>query len=263
MIDSHCHLADAAFAGDLDGVIGRAQHAGVTGALCILGAGDAAESAAASRVRAIWPRVRFAVGVQPHNAGRFTGPDAVAAVRQGLVTEQARAIGEIGLDYHYDFSPRETQREVFDAQVVLAVETGLPVIIHTREATDDTFDVLRSAGAGAVRGVFHCFTGDTVMARRALDIGFFISLAGIVTFPRAEELRDVARMVPADRLLIETDAPYLAPTPHRGKRNEPAYVVRVAEVIAGVRAIAPAELASMVSQNFAALFGPNVSVQTA
>jgi TatD DNase family protein len=265
VIDSHCHLADAAFAGDLDAVIGRAQHAGVTGALCILGAGDAAESAAASRVRAIWPRVRFAVGVHPHNAGRFTGrpADAVAAVRQGLVTEQARAIGEIGLDYHYDFSPRETQREVFDAQVALAVETRLPVIIHTREATDDTFDVLRSAGAGAVRGVFHCFTGDTAMARRALDIGFFISLAGIVTFPRAEELRDVARMVPADRLLIETDAPYLAPTPHRGTRNEPAYVVRVAEVIAGVRVIAPAELASMVSQNFAALFGPNVSVQTA
>ena len=265
MIDSHCHLADAAFAGDLDGVVGRAQQAGVTGALCILGAGDPAESAAASRVRAIWPDVRFAVGVHPHNAGRFTGrpADAVAAVRQGLLTEQARAIGEIGLDYHYDFSPRETQREVFDAQVALAVETGLPVIIHTREATDDTSDVLRSAGAGAVRGVFHCFTGDTAMARRALDIGFFISLAGIVTFPRAEELREVARMVPADRLLIETDAPYLAPTPHRGKRNEPAYVVRVAEVIAGVRVIAPAELASMVSQNFAALFGPNVSVQTA
>jgi TatD DNase family protein len=265
MIDSHCHLADEAFAGDLDRVVERAQGAGVAGALCILAAGDEQESAAAARVRKAWPAVRFAVGVHPHNAGRFAGPPAgaVEAVRRGLTAEGGKAIGEIGLDYHYDFSPRDVQRAVFDAQVALAVETGLPVIIHTREATDDTFDVLRSAGRGLVRGVFHCFTGDSAMARRALDIDFFISLAGIVTFPRAEELREVARMVPADRLLLETDAPYLAPVPHRGKRNEPAFVVRVAEVIGGVRGIPAAEVGELSTRNFTALFGPTVSVQTA
>ena len=265
MIDSHCHLADEAFAGDLDSVVERAQGAGVAGALCILAAGDEKESVAAARVRAAWPDVRFAVGVHPHNAGHFAGQPggAVDAVRRGLATEQGRAIGEIGLDYHYDFSPRDVQREVFEAQVTLAVETGLPVIIHTREATDDTFDVLRSVGQGLVRGVFHCFTGDSAMARRALDIGFFISLAGIVTFPRAGELREVARIVPADRLLIETDAPYLAPTPHRGKRNEPAFVVRVAEVVGEVRGIGAAEVSELTTRNFSALFGPTVSVQTA
>jgi TatD DNase family protein len=265
VIDSHCHLADEAFAGDLGSVVERAQSAGVAGALCILAAGDEKESAAAARVRAAWPDVRFAVGVHPHNAGHFAGRPAgvVDAVRQGLVTEQGRAIGEIGLDYHYDFSPPGVQREVFEAQVSLAVESGLPVIIHTREATDDTFDVLSTAGRGLVRGVFHCFTGDTAMARRALDIGFFISLAGIVTFPRAEQLREVARMVPPDRLLIETDAPYLAPTPYRGKRNEPAFVVRVAEVIGGVRGIPAAEVSKMTTHNFTALFGPTVTVQTA
>jgi TatD DNase family protein len=265
MIDSHCHLADEAFAGDLGTVIERARGAGVAGALCILSAGDEQEAAAAARVRAAWPDVWFAVGVHPHNASRFDGQPAAAvdAVRRGLSAERARAIGEIGLDYHYDFSPRDVQREVFAAQVTLAVDSGLPVIIHTREATDDTFDVLDGAGGGVVRGVFHCFTGDTAMARRALDIGFYISLAGIVTFPRAEELREVAAMVPADRLLIETDAPYLAPTPHRGKRNEPAFVVRVAEVIGGVRGIAADEVGEIVTRNFTALFGPTVSVQTA
>jgi TatD DNase family protein len=265
MIDSHCHLADAAFAGDLDEVVGRAQQAGVTAALCILSAGDDEEATAARRVRALWPAVRFSVGVHPHNASQFAGQTAgaVNAVRASLTAHEAKAIGEIGLDYHYDFSPRDTQREVFAAQIALANETGLPIIIHTREATDDTFDVLHETGRGSVRGVFHCFTGDRSMARRALDIGFFISLAGIVSFPRAEELREVARLVPDDRLLIETDAPYLAPTPYRGKRNEPANVTRVAEVIAGVRGTSADEVGALVTRNFTALFGPTVSVQTA
>ena len=265
MIDSHCHLADDAFANDLEGVVGRAQQAGVTAALCILSAGDDQEATAARRVRELWPAVRFSAGVHPHNASQFAQQtERVAdAVRASLTAHEATAIGEIGLDYHYDFSPRDTQREVFAAQVALANETGLPVIIHTREATDDTFDVLHQTGGGIVPGVFHCFTGDRAMARRALDIGFFISLAGIVSFPRAEELRELARLVPGDRLLIETDAPYLAPAPYRGKRNEPAYVMRVAEVIAGVRGISVDEVDAMVTRNFTALFGPTVSVQTA
>jgi TatD DNase family protein len=265
VIDSHCHLADAAFAADLDSVVDRARQAGVTGALCILGAGDEAESAAAARVRAAWSAARFAVGVHPHHAGHFAGRTsaAVDVVRRAVEAEGALAIGEIGLDYHYDFSPRDAQKDIFAAQVGLALDGRLPVVVHTREATDDTFDILAAAGRSGVRGVFHCFTGDMAMARRALDIGFFLSFAGIVTFPRAAALRDIAKAVPADRLLVETDAPYLAPVPHRGRRNEPAYVARVAEVVAAARCVAPSEVAALVTRNFEALFGPNVSLQTA
>jgi TatD DNase family protein len=268
MIDSHCHLADEAFTGDLDAVIGRARTAGLTGALCILSAGDDKESAAAARVRGLWPEVRFSVGIHPHKAGEFAGRfDHVgASVRKGVAAEGARAIGEIGLDYHYDFSPRDVQQAVFRAQVQLALDLALPVVIHTREATDDTFAILREAGP-SLRGVFHCFTGDTDMARAALDLGFYVSLAGIVSFPRAEALRDVAKLVPAERLLIETDAPYLAPVPHRGKRNEPAFVTHVAERVAAIRGVTAADLGDQVARNFAAFLlpglEPTVSQQTA
>lgn len=263
MIDSHCHLADEAFAGDLDAVTRRAQDAGLTTAMCILSAGDEKESAAAVRVRTAWPAVRFALGIHPHNAGTFAGrpDDAVASVRAGVTAEGAVALGEIGLDYHYDFSPREVQRDIFAAQLALARELGLPVVIHTREATEDTFDLIRDAGG--VRGVFHCFTGDLVMARAGLDLGFYISLAGIVTFPKAELLREVARAVPDDRLLLETDAPYLAPVPMRGKRNEPAFVARVLEAVAAVRGVAPEDLDRQTTANFATFLGPTVSLQTA
>ncbi len=268
MIDSHCHLADEAFADDLEAVIARARAAGLNGALCILSAGDEKESAAAARVRGLWPEVRFSVGIHPHKAGEFAGrlDQAGASVRKGVVLEGARAIGEIGLDYHYDFSPRDVQQAVFRTQVRLAVELALPVVIHTREATDDTFGILREAGP-LLRGVFHCFTGDTDMARTALDLGFYVSLAGIVSFPRAEGLRDVAKLVPAERLLIETDAPYLAPVPHRGKRNEPAFVTHVAERVAAIRGVPVADLGDQVGRNFAALLlpglEPTVSHQTA
>jgi TatD DNase family protein len=268
MIDSHCHLADDAFADDLDGVIDRARAAGLQAALCILSAGDEAEARAAARVRALWPGVRFSVGIHPHTAGDFAGrlDDARACVRRGISSEEAVAIGEVGLDYHYDFSPRDVQQDVFRAQVSLALELAMPVVLHTREATEDTFGILRDAGP-ALRGVFHCFTGDTDMARAALDIGFYVSLAGIVTFPRADALREVATLVPDDRLLLETDAPYLAPVPHRGKRNEPAFVARVAETVAALRGVPVAQLGAQVDQNFKALFmpglGPTVSYQTA
>jgi TatD DNase family protein len=264
MIDSHCHLADDAFIDDLEAVIGRAQAAGVRGALCILSAGHAKESAAAARLRALWPDVDFSLGIHPHKAGEFAGrlDEARACVRQGIRSEGARAIGEIGLDYHYDFSPRDVQQEVFRAQIAVALELALPVVIHTREATEDTFGILREAGS-ALRGVFHCFTGDSLMARAALDRGFYISLAGIVTFPRADELRAVATLVPDDRLLIETDAPYLAPVPHRGKRNEPAFVGRVAETIAGLRGVPAAALSAQAARNFNVFLGPTVSHQTA
>jgi TatD DNase family protein len=254
MIDSHCHLAGEEFAGDLDAVVARAQAAGLTSALCIVAAGDEAESARAETVAAAWPAVRFAAGIHPHQAGEFAGrpADAVEAVRRSLERHHACAIGEIGLDYHYDFSPRDVQQEIFRAQLDFARARDLPVIVHTREATDDTFRLIENAGS--VRGVFHCFTGDEAMARRAAATGFYVSFAGIVTFPRAEAIRAAALLVPADRLLVETDSPYLAPVPYRGKRNEPAYVAEVVARLAVLRGIAPAELAAHMTRNFHALF---------
>jgi TatD DNase family protein len=256
MIDSHCHLADEAFESDLDATVERAKEAGLTAALVILAAGDEAEAARARKVREAWDGVRFATGVHPHSAGAFAGRPGEAAVTAAEHVEAfgACGVGEIGLDYHYDFAPRDVQRDVFAAQLSLAKRLGRPVIIHTREATDDTFEIL--ARAGGVRGVFHCFTGDAAMARRALDIGFYVSFSGIVTFPRAESIREAAKLVPDDRLLVETDSPYLAPTPWRGKRNEPAHVARVVEAVAGVRGATPAQVAERTSLNFDGLFGP-------
>jgi TatD DNase family protein len=258
MIDSHCHLAGEEFAADLDAVVDRARAAGITHLVCILAAGNAAEAAQARLVQAAWPSARFAVGIHPHQAADWSGriPKAIELVRQRVNAEAACAIGEIGLDYHYDFAPREIQQELFTAQVQLARELELPVIIHTREATQDTFQILRTDGAGEVRGVFHCFTGDEAMARAAIDIDFYLSFAGILTFPRAVEIRQAARLVPSNRLLTETDSPYLAPVPLRGKRNEPAHVVRVTEKLAEVRGEPLDLLARQLTENFEVLFGP-------
>jgi TatD DNase family protein len=257
MIDSHCHLADDAFVADLAQVVARAQEAGVRSALCILAADASVEIERAAAVKAAWPAVRFAAAIHPHRAGHYAGRAAEAA---GITAASVRAtgavgIGEIGLDYHYDFAPRAAQHEVFAAHVALAVDLNLPVVIHTRLATDDTVAILRDAGAGRVRGVMHCFSGTMAEARQALDLGFFISLSGILTFPKAGDLRDVARALPADRLLIETDAPYLAPVPHRGQRNEPAWVRATLETLATVRQTSVEELAGQVRRNFATLLG--------
>jgi len=258
VIDSHCHLADPAFAGDLDQVVRRAHDAGVSDGLCILAFGDAAESAQAARVRAAWPGVKFAIGVHPHQAHEFAGREGevTAAVRSALSNELGvRAIGEIGLDYHYDLSPRDVQREVFQAQVRLARETGLLVVVHTREADEDTVSILRDEGAGEVRGIFHCFSGTEQLAREALDLGFMLSFSGMVTFPKAQSIRTIAAEVPADRLLAETDCPYLAPVPMRGRRNEPAWVARTAATLAEVRRVAVNELDRVMTSNFARLLG--------
>jgi TatD DNase family protein len=259
MIDSHCHLAGEEFVEDLPAVVARAQAAGVTRAFVIIGAEDQAERARAAGVTTMWGDVRFAIGVHPHQARAFAADpeDGIRTTRAAIEDEpMARAIGEIGLDYHYDFSPRELQRAVFRGQLQLARQLKLPIVIHTREAEDDTFAILAEERAGDIGGVFHCFTGDRAMATRALDAGFHVSLAGIVTFPRALELKEVARLVPIDRLLVETDSPYLAPVPHRGKRNEPAHVVRVAEVVAELRGTSVAEIGEATSKNFARLFVP-------
>jgi TatD DNase family protein len=259
VVDSHCHIAGPEFVNDLDAVVERARTAGLAYALVILAAEDEPEVAQAAAVSVLWPDVRFSVGVHPHAAGKFAADPGEAARRvDAVIAAQplTRGLGEIGLDYHYDFSPRDSQQAVFRAQIALARRRGLPIVIHTREATDDTFQILDEEHAAEVPVVFHCFTGDREMARRALDAGFFISLAGIVSFPRALELHEVARMLPLDRLLIETDSPFLAPVPHRGKRNEPAHVVRVAEVIAGLRGTTAAAIGEAALANFSRIFQP-------
>jgi TatD DNase family protein len=259
MVDSHCHLAGPEFANDLDHVVERARDAGVTRAFVILAADDELELRQAEEVRSRWNDVRFSIGVHPHAAGTYSSEATEAARRvQAAIDAQplARAIGEIGLDYHYDFAPRDVQQQVFREQIRLARRLKRPIVIHTREAEDDTFRILEEEAAREIGGVFHCFTGDCDMARRVLDIGFHVSLAGIVTFPRALELKEVARMVPLDRLLIETDSPFLAPVPHRGMRNEPARVARVAEVIAELRGTPLDTITVATSRNFERLFVP-------
>ena len=257
MIDSHCHLAGKEFTADLADVIARARSAGLVRCLVILAADEDEEFENAERVSAAWPDVKYAVGVHPHNAHKFAdGPDAAAGLTANrlAMTPAACAIGEIGLDYHYDFSPRAVQQAVFRAQLQLARARGLPVVIHTREAEEDTIRIIDEESGGQLRGVFHCFSGDADAARRALGTGFHVSIPGIATFAKAEALRDAVRQVPSERLLIETDSPYLAPLPYRGKRNEPAYVLKTLELVAELRETTPDRLGATLVQNFDELF---------
>jgi TatD DNase family protein len=258
MIDSHCHLAGEEFVDDLPAVIARAQAAGVTRALVIVAAEQDVEWTRAQALAASWPAVRFAVGVHPHQAHVFAA-DAEAAARAVAArladTSLVQAIGEIGLDYHYDFSPRELQQAVFRAQLAVAQAHRLPVVIHTREAEADTFALIAEAQQrGPLAGVFHCFTGDPAVATRALATGFYLSFAGILTFPRAVELREAVRIVPRDRLLVETDAPYLAPVPHRGTRNEPARVTATLAAVAAARGEPIEALEAAMHDNYDRLF---------
>ncbi len=259
MIDSHCHLADDAFDVDREAVIRRAIDAGLSHALCVLAAENATEAERAIGLSRAWPALRFSVGLHPHQAGSYAerSGEVDALVRAAVASNPAiRAIGEIGLDHHYDFAPKDVQHEVFRVQIRVARELDLPIIIHTREAEDDTLAILREESGGNLRGVLHCFTGTRKLAEEGLALGLHVSFAGIVTFPKAAELREIVPLVPDDRLLCETDSPYLAPTPHRGKRNEPAWVVRVAEELARVRGVAFERLREQVSGNFLALFRP-------
>ena len=259
MTDSHCHIAGQEFVADLDAVVERARSAGVRRALVMLAAEDAAECARADAVLAAWPDCRFAVGVHPHHAHLFTANpvEAAATVAARLdALPLARAVGEIGLDYHYDFSPRDVQHAVFRAQLQLARSRDLPIVIHTREAEDDTLRILAEEGGPALRGVFHCFTGDGAAAARVLATGFYLSIPGVISFPKAESLRVALPQIPADRLLVETDSPYLAPIPHRGKRNEPAYVAKVVDHVAAARGVATEVVAAETDRNFDALFRP-------
>lgn len=255
-IDSHAHIDGREFDDDREEVIARAHAAGVSLILNV-GTGDPHSGAfeRAVELGKTHESVFTAIGTHPHDA-RLYDDAAEEKIKNLINNEHVIAWGEIGLDFHYDNSPRDVQIEVFKRQLRAARECNLPVVIHTREAEAETIDILKSEYEGAERrGVFHCFSGSPELAQRAIEIGFMISFSGIVTFKKAEELREVAKQVPLDRLLIETDCPYLTPIPYRGKRNEPAYVVEVARCLAGLHGVELEEMGRITSENFNRFFG--------
>jgi TatD DNase family protein len=251
LIDSHCHLNDPRFAEDLPDVIARSIAAGIE--RLIVAGYDLATSEAAVRLASEHDAIYAAVGVHPHDAQHYN-----EATRDRLIglanAPKVVAIGEIGLDYHYDYSPREDQHRAFPDQLELARQTGLPVIVHCREAYADTLDILEAYGIAGTGGVMHCWGGDEAAATRTLGLGMYLGIAGTVTFKNADEIRAIARNAPADRLVVETDAPYLAPLPHRGKRNEPVYVRDVAARVAIERSVSLADLATTTNANARRLF---------
>jgi TatD DNase family protein len=252
--DSHAHLDEARFDADLPAVLERARAAGVERILTIAGGANAEELARAVRLAEAHSHLWAAVGLHPHEA-RHASDDLMAALEDLARSPRVLAWGEIGLDYHYDHSPRDAQGEAFRRQLQSARALRLPVIIHCREAWEDCLAILSNEWASAgLRGILHCFSGDAAVARRALDWGFLISFAGNVTFPRAQDLRAVAREIPLDHVLVETDSPYLAPQPLRGKRNEPAFVVETAAALGRERGMSGEEMGARTTENFLRLF---------
>jgi TatD DNase family protein len=253
LIDSHCHLNYAGLAERQDVVLATARAAGVTGFLNIsTRQREWNDVIAAAEANAdVWATV----GVHPHEADAH--PDlGASALTDAASHQRVIAIGECGLDYFYDKSDRGAQRERFAAHIEAARATGLPLVVHTRDAEDDTAEILgRAVEQGEVTGVLHCFTGSQELARKALDFGFFISLSGIVTFKNAQDLQETAKIVPANRLLVETDSPFLAPVPHRGQTCEPAFVADTARFVADLRGVELEVLAEQTTDNFFTLFG--------
>ena len=255
-VDSHAHIDGAEFDADREDVIQRAHAAGVT-AILNVGTGDPHSGAfeRAIELGRSHESIYTAIGTHPHDA-RLYNDEAEEKTRSLIEAgERVVAWGEIGLDFHYDNSPRDVQVAVFKRQLHAARDLNLPVIIHTRDAEAETINILETDYDGAGRrGVFHCFSGSEDLAKRAIELGFMISFSGIVTFKKADELRNIARQVPLDQLLIETDCPYLTPVPHRGKRNEPAYVVEVARCLAGLHGVDMNQLAHITTENFMRFF---------
>jgi TatD DNase family protein len=247
LFDSHCHLDDKQFDADREQVIERALAAGVERMMSIGTGSGPPDLEAALRMARQYPFIYATVGVHPHDAAK-AAPDTFAALEALAAEETVLAIGEIGLDYHYDFSPRDVQAAVFVEQLNLAGRAGKPIVIHTREAWEDTLRLLQDHWSGS--GIMHCFSGGPAKARQALDLGFHLSFGGVLTFPKAETLRDAARATPEDRLLVETDAPYLAPVPKRGKRNEPAFMVETVRRLAEIRGVTPERIAEVTTRNF-------------
>ena len=242
--DTHCHLDSEHNPDGPDSVLERARQAGVTGFLCI-GVGGLSQAQQALAVAERHADVFASAGVHPHDAAR----DQLLDFEPLWAHPRLLAVGEVGLDYHYDHSPREIQADVFRQYIALARRLSKPLIIHTRSAAEDTLQILESEGARDAGGVIHCFSEDRAFATRALDLGFYLSFSGIVTFKSAKAIQEVASFAPADRVLVETDSPYLAPVPLRGKRCEPAFVVHTGKFVAGLRGVSDAHLAALTTEN--------------
>lgn len=253
LIDTHCHLCHGRLRQDSAAAIQRAVEAGVVAIICA--ASDLAESKAALGIAREYPQVSCLAGVHPHDA-KTVNDESLRQIGDLVDKDENVALGEIGLDYHYDFSPREDQQRVFAAQLELAHRRGKKVVIHTREALDDTLAILAESGFDATRAAFHSVTADVEGVRRMLETGAMVSFSGIVTFKKTDDLRRAAALVPADRLMVETDAPFLSPEPVRKmKTNEPANVVHVARCLAGVRGASEEQLAEQTTANAAGFFG--------
>ncbi|NLY86772.1 MAG: TatD family hydrolase [Tissierellia bacterium] len=252
LIDSHAHLDDRRFDRDRDRIIKDLENNGIE--LVINIGADLKSSIASVSLAEKYPNIYATVGVHPHSA-KDMDEASLEILRSLAKRDKVVAIGEIGLDFYYDNSPRDDQRKWFKEQLKLAKELNLPVVIHSRDAQQETFDILKEAQDGSLRGVLHCYSGSKEMAMEYIKLGFYISIAGPVTFKNARVLKEVAKAVPLDKLLVETDCPYLAPEPHRGKRNEPVYVKYVAGTIADIKGISFEELAKATNRNTKELFG--------
>jgi TatD DNase family protein len=254
LIDSHCHLDSKEFDADRDEVIQRALDAGVEQMIAIGTGNGPPDLEAGIRLAEKYPAFYATVGIHPHDAGK-ADPSDLKNLAALLGHSKVVAVGEIGLDYHYDFSPRETQKAIFIEQMSIAAAADKPIVIHTREAWDDTLDLIeRHWTPHGIGGIMHCFSGGPAEAERALALGFHLSFGGIVTFPKALDLQQAAKQAPSDRILVETDSPYLAPVPKRGKRNEPALVVHTARKLAELRGESFEELCRITSENLRKLF---------
>jgi TatD DNase family protein len=253
LVDAHCHLAGSYGPEDsLEEVLERARAAGVRGLVSV--GTDLEDSRAVLDICRRHPQVQASVGVHPHEASTW-GEGSAEALGLLLGDARARFVGETGLDWHYDLSPRDTQERVFREQIRLARQWARPLMIHTREAPAATLRILREEGAGEVGGIIHCFSEDLAFAREALDLGFHLSFSGIVTFKNAQAIREVAAWAPLDRILVETDSPFLAPVPHRGKPNQPAFVSLVAAQVASLRGLTPGRLGELTTRNLEGLCG--------
>jgi TatD DNase family protein len=252
LVDSHCHLDFPDYAGHVDQVVGRAAEAGV--GVCLSIGTELKRFPGVKAVAEKFANVWCSVGIHPHESEKELLDDAAALIGE-TIHPKVVGIGETGLDYYYEHSPRIPQQKNFRSHIAAARQTGLPLIVHTRDADDDTIDILRDEMArGRFTGLIHCFTGTQRLADAALELGLYISVSGIATFKNSGVLRDVIKTVPLDRLLVETDAPYLAPVPFRGKTNEPAFVVHTAKMLAELKGVTEEELAAATTENFFRLF---------
>lgn len=253
LVDTHCHLSDRRYDEDREAVIDRARQAGLTHMVAVGGGGPIEDSEASFELTRLYPFLRSTAGIHPHDAAAYD--DAIEARIVALLGHPAvAAVGETGLDYYYEHSPRPVQREALARHVALALRFAKPIVLHCRDAEADLREVLSSEAPGGVSGVVHCFTGTYEDARWYLDYGLVVSFSGILCFPKSQDLRDTAARLPLDRLMVETDSPYLAPPPHRGRRNEPAFVAHVAETLAKVHGTSPEVVIQATAKNAAGLF---------